>query len=50
MQNKLHQVAMERMSELASGGKGKDPKMDCKYAAQQPGEIKGLALAKLKGW
>ena len=50
VQNKLHQVAIDRMSELASGGKGKDPKTDRKYAAQRPYEIKGSALAKLKDW
>lgn len=47
-QNKSHQLLINSMSEMAIG-KGKDPRMDCKYAAQQSGEAKGLVLAKLKG-
>ena len=48
-QNKSHQLLIDSMSEMASG-KGKDPRTDRKYAAQRPGEAKGLVLAKLKDW
>ena len=32
VQNKLHQVVIDRMGELVSDWRGKDPKTDCKYA------------------
>ena len=49
-QNKAHQNMISNTAEGESGRKGKDPKTDHTYAAQHPGETKGLALERLTDW